>query len=289
MELLQLKYFCDAAKSENFSKTAKKYLVPTSNISQSVKRLESELGCTLFEHKANRVKLNSEGRELFLAASAALDLLEGVKGRLSDNENELRGEIRLVCLNNRRTVTGAIEKFVAKHPQVNFIIQHGIRDADPDFDICVSDSCPYNYGKKIPLLNEEIHIAMSKSHPLAFKNGITLSDMKNERFITMTKDSSLYKITVKACTDAGFTPNISIQTDDPLYLRKYIEMGLGIAFVPSKSWMGMFDENVVIVPIEGVSRKTYVYLPKAGYVKRSIEEFIEVLNEEVQVSIGFNK
>lgn len=49
MELLQLKYFCDAAETENFSKTAKKYLVPTSNISQSIKRLERELGVELFD------------------------------------------------------------------------------------------------------------------------------------------------------------------------------------------------------------------------------------------------
>ena len=40
MELLQLKYFCDAAECENFSRTAEKYRVPTSNISQTVKRLD---------------------------------------------------------------------------------------------------------------------------------------------------------------------------------------------------------------------------------------------------------
>ena len=54
MELLQLRYFCDAAQTQNFSKTAKKYLVPTSNISQSIKRLEKELGCELFEHRGNK-------------------------------------------------------------------------------------------------------------------------------------------------------------------------------------------------------------------------------------------
>jgi hypothetical protein len=44
----------------------------------------------------------------------------------------------------------------------------------------------------------------------------------------MTPLSSLYKNTVTICADAGFTPNIAIQTDDPFYVRKYIEMGLGI-------------------------------------------------------------
>ena len=43
MELLQLMYFCDAAETENFSRTAKKYHVPPSDISQSIKRLELEL------------------------------------------------------------------------------------------------------------------------------------------------------------------------------------------------------------------------------------------------------
>ena len=43
MELLQLTYFCDAAETENFSRTAQRFTVPPSNISQSIKRLETEL------------------------------------------------------------------------------------------------------------------------------------------------------------------------------------------------------------------------------------------------------
>ena len=47
MELLQLRYFYESAKHENFAKTAEKYMVPASSISASVKRLEDELGCKL--------------------------------------------------------------------------------------------------------------------------------------------------------------------------------------------------------------------------------------------------
>jgi len=52
MELLQLTYFCDAAVTQNFSKTAQKYNVPPSNISQSIKRLERELSAPLFDRRA---------------------------------------------------------------------------------------------------------------------------------------------------------------------------------------------------------------------------------------------
>ena len=65
MELLQLTYFCDAAITQNFSKTAEKYNVPPSNISQSIKRLEKELSVSLFDRCANRVALNAQGQAFF--------------------------------------------------------------------------------------------------------------------------------------------------------------------------------------------------------------------------------
>jgi DNA-binding transcriptional LysR family regulator len=40
MELLQLKYFCDAAQTENFSRTAEKFSVPVPGVTQSIKRLK---------------------------------------------------------------------------------------------------------------------------------------------------------------------------------------------------------------------------------------------------------
>ena len=67
MELLQLKYFCHAAESENFSVTAKAFSIPASNISQTVKRLENELGTTLFTRNANRISLNAQGKEFYEA------------------------------------------------------------------------------------------------------------------------------------------------------------------------------------------------------------------------------
>lgn len=276
MEFLQLKYFCDAAETQNFSKTAKKYLVPTSNISQSVKRLERELGCDLFEHRANRIALNEDGKRFYASVSQALAILEGAKAQLSDRGGELCGDIRLVCLNNRRTVTAAIEAFLQKHPNVNFIIHH-TADAEREFDLFISDVCPYEYSQKRLLVDDEICVALRRDHRLAGKERVTVADLERERFITMTSGNSLQKITVNACADAGFAPNIAIQTDDPFYLRKYIQMGLGIALVPANSWSGLFPEEVVLKPLNGIRRKTYAYIPKGRYVKQPVSAFLHVL------------
>ena len=74
MELLQLKYFCDAAETENFSLTAKKFSIPPSGVSQAIKRLEDELGTELFARGANRITLNEQGRIFYDGVKKALEL-----------------------------------------------------------------------------------------------------------------------------------------------------------------------------------------------------------------------
>ena len=255
-------------------------MVPTSSVSQSIKRLESELGCELFEHHTNKISLNSVGKQFYDSVSQALVLLESAK-ECTCEAGEIKGDIHMICMSNRRLVTSAIEAMIQKYPQVNFIIHHSA-DADQEYDIFISDICPYEYREKILIVDEDICIAMNKKHPLAYKSDLSISALENERFITMTPNSSLYKITVDACSDAGFSPNIAIQTDDPFYLRKYIEMGLGIAFVPENSWKGLFDDKILLKKVGNVQRKTYAFLPKRKHTKRSVEMFLHILNSNTQ-------
>ncbi len=276
MELLQLKYFCDAAKTQNFSKTAKKYLVPTSNISQSIKRLEREVGCELFEHRSNKIILADKGKLFFDKVSVALSLLEEAKSEMSSNFDEIKGEIKLLIFCNRRLVTRAIENFKKDYPNVNFILRHE-KEAELDGDIIISDSCPGGYYKAATLVNEKILLAMSNNHPLSKKDDLTVKDLINERFICMPKGQSLYTTTAMICNDAGFSPNITIQTDDPYYVRKYVSLGLGIAFVPSCSWEGLFSDNVLLKDIGKYERNTYICLPNKTKTKSTVSVFLEYL------------
>ncbi|MBP3376152.1 MAG: LysR family transcriptional regulator [Clostridia bacterium] len=276
MELLQLKYFCDAAQSENFSKTAKKFLVPTSNISQSVKRLERELGVELFEHRANKIALADAGKRFYEKTKLALEMLEDAKNEVMGEGDDSDGEIKLLVFCNRRLVTEAIEKFKRDNPRVSFVLRHEL-EADIDYDILISDSCPHAYSERFLLAEDEILLAIKSSDPLCEKEGLTLSDLKDGRFISMPRGRSLFSLTNSICQSAGFTPNVSIQTDDPFYIRKYVEMGLGIAFIPSCSWEGLFSDNVVLRDIGGFKRKTYVFLPPSRKPRGEVTRFLRAL------------
>ncbi len=282
MELLQLKYFCDAAETQNFSKTAQKYTVPPSNISQTIHRLEKELGTELFEHKSNRVILNEYGKIFYKGAKSALDALDNTMLSVHDLKGAVSGEIRIIAATNRRLVTEAIEKFKKTYPAVSFWIGHDNSKCD-EVDFIISDKEPpgINYEKTL-LLREDIVLAVDKSSTLADKQIIDIKSLKNCRFITMHNGSSLYEITNKLCIDAGFAANIAIQSNDPYYIRKYIELGLGIAFIPSLSWKGQLSDNVICKSIGNIKRNTYIFRNETKYMTKASKSFAELIIETAE-------
>ena len=279
MELLQLRYFCDAAELENFSRTAEKHGVPVSNISQTIKRLERELECELFIHAANRVMLNEQGRLFYESAKKALDALGEGKLVLADSKVSIAGEIKILVLTNRRVVTRAIEAFKQRYPEVTFVIKHNTGTSG-EFDLIICDEYfPDEDFDTTVLLTEDILLALHKDNPLAGRERISVSDLKNERFITMPDGSSMYTITNRLCE--GFVPNIAIQSDDPYYIRKYVALGLGVAFFPAMSWHGQFSDDVVFKSIGTVRRSTVIARKKGKYLTRRAKLFIEMLRHAV--------
>ncbi len=284
MELLQLKYFCDAAQTENFSRTAARFLVPPSNISQMMRRLEEELGVELFEHQGNKIRLAEAGRRFYAHVSVAMAMLEDARSEAISTK-EICGDIKMKVLLNRWWVTEAIEKFKAEHPSVNFVIRH--EDDDNSYDIIITDKCPDGFFLERVLLEDEIVLALNRSHPLADEAVLGADDLRRERFISMPRGRSLHSVTDDICERLGFIPDVSIQTDDPQYIRKYVEIGLGIAFVPRYSWGGLFSDNVVLKSVGGYMRSTCVFLPSRRRIKSSVAVFLDCLSETVRERMAF--
>ena len=275
MEILQLKYFCDAAQTQNFSKTAEKFMVPPSNISQTIKRLEKELGTPLFERCANKVKLNDSGMLFYRNAASALGLLEDAEKTLKNIENSKTIKINIHI--HRRIAMQIIESFRKLHPEVSFTTSHNIEDFSDSFDIIISDKeleLPY---LKTKVSEEKFLLAYNKSNA-EFVKSIDKNRLENLPFITMNAGSSVYQNTLLFCRHLGFSPNIVLQSEDPFYIRKCIELGIGIAVVPEFSWSGQLSDNVALKSIVDLKRKIYVY--KKHGMSRYINEFCDMLIQE---------
>ncbi len=280
MELLQLKYFCHSAKTENFSHTAEKFRVPTSSVSISIKKLEEEIGVKLFTRSVNKIRLNEYGRILLNALDKCEDILRKAKSDIFDMSQSPFGELRLLILTNRQNVTEAISLFKKKYPNVSFFIKHQ-NDFEQgtinDYDIVISDRDikSERFNKK-EWLNEDIYLAVHKDNPLSQKVSAATSDIECEKFICMPRSSCMREYMEDYFKQKNITPEIVIECDDPLYIQKYLKMGFGVTFFPSVSWKSHINEDIKLLRIEsGLKRTSCIYTNKAA--SNMAEVFTQIL------------
>lgn len=122
MELLQLKYFLELAKTEHLTKVAEMVYVSPPAVSNSISRLEEELEVQLFDRNGRRLKLNAYGNDFLQHARAALVVLEDGKRKLADKK--AAGNRRLkIAASNPEIWRNAIEDFQYKNPNVQIEIK----------------------------------------------------------------------------------------------------------------------------------------------------------------------
>lgn len=279
MELLQLKYFCDSAESENFSKTARKYGVPPSDISQSIKRLEAELGCSLFVRAANRIRLSDEGRAFFEKVRRGLALInEAAQDAL---DRKARPRLRILATINRRIIVETAEEYRRLYPAVDLSISYGKQENREYGDLIIADRDLKNEG--FPgerLFSENILLAVKKDSPLAQKEELSPEELSRQPFITMSRGESQQLLTESICTDMGFAPRIAIEGSDPFYIRRCVEMGLGVTFCPEFSWKGQFSDEVVLKRVGDYRRDTWLCRSPLCKTSSAAEDFKALLLEK---------
>lgn len=228
MELLQLRYFYESAKSENFSKTAKMFMVPTTSVSASIKRLETELGCTLFDRTANCIRLNANGRLLQQTLCSVFGELDRTIGELSSHPDECR-EIKILVRAMRRKITDLIVEYNTKHPHITFKTVFDYEDVRLDeYDIIIDDAKEqYADYESIELFDMRLQLIAAATHPLKGRK-LTLAELSDQSFISLGNRSNMHSLLTRACAHSGFTPKVSAVCNDMACYEKFIAAGMGI-------------------------------------------------------------
>ena len=228
MEILQLRYFFESAKTESFTETAKKYMVPTSSVSASVRLLEKELDCKLFDRAYNRIILNNNGKRLQQALLTVFSELEQAISDLSDKCIDNR-EIKILVRAMRNDITDYIIEYSKRHPNITFktIFDYENRSYE-NYDIIIDEKTDiYQEYESFELFNMRIRLKVAPNSSLVGRK-ITLKQLCNKSFVSLDEKSNMHKILIQACKKAGFTPKIVAQINDIQCYEKMIASGIGI-------------------------------------------------------------
>src|SRR4051812_37786565 len=95
MKMDQLSYFVEAARYEHIGKAARAVAISPSAISHSIRALEEELGCSLFEKVGRSIQLTEHGRRLLARAEKLLGEVQAIREDLRSDEAAWDGHYRM--------------------------------------------------------------------------------------------------------------------------------------------------------------------------------------------------
>ena len=278
MELLQLRYFYDSAKCGSFAKTAEKYMVPASSISATIKRLEEELGCKLFDRTSNRVSLNDKGKRLKSALDVVFEELEQAVDSICDTADDHR-EIKLLVKAIRSIVTEYMIEYREKHVNTRFHVIYDFEATNfEDYDIIIdADTNCHSGYESFVLHKQHLRIGASKDNPLCGRK-LTLNQLADEPFVTMSRQGNHHKLLLDACHNAGFKPNFVAQANDSTCFRKILESGIAIGVVSEYAGSGTYRANVTILNVTDFhAQQTCCVYYKQEAAYGNVKRFIEFL------------
>lgn len=276
MEILQLRYFYTSAKNENFSETAKLFGVPTTAVSSSVRRLEKELGCALFDRTHNRISLNAKGKRLQQALCVAFGEIDKAVDDITTEHKDKR-EIKVLVRGMRREITNLLSEFSASHADVMFRIAFSENGKD-EYDIIVDDDKDsYSDYKKHELYSMRLYLNCAAADPLTQKQ-VSMRDLSDRAFVSMGQESNMHRILTGACLRKGFHPKIAAFCNDIECYDKLVAMGMGIGIGRENrpSGGGKAAMEIVSLPVSDFNEHytVYIYYRDSAYfgnVKRLVD------------------
>ena len=251
MELLQLRYFLAVAESEHMTNTAKQLHIAQPALTQSIHRLEQELGVSLFERAGRGIRLSSAGAYVRDRVKPAMETLENVARDVQLFQQGEQGVVRVGVHAASGVAIDGIAAYSELNPHVSFEITQDERERHRDVIVTTitprGSSTVENAVEKTPF-SERIGIAVPASSALG--DTASLADFANERFIALAGSRRFREVCDTFCAHRAFTPHIAFESDNPLVVKKMIGLGLGVGFWPDHSWGDLDPKSCRLVHLQ---------------------------------------
>lgn len=238
MELQQLRYFVQVAKVESVSKAASLLHVSQPALSKSIIKLEQELGCNLFDRTGKRLFLNEKGRRFLSGVEQCLRELGEAVSVVATDDDDAERTLALGVFGTQGPAIECVQRFMELNPNVNVVFdtrQRTVSDrASREFDaLFYPDTDAFSHISGVAYAYEQLMLMVPANHRLASRESVDLAECKREPFIFSNTTAGSYEAGYQKCLESGFVPNVHIVAASGAARIRFVEAGLGIAFVAS--------------------------------------------------------
>ena len=287
MDISQLEVFLAVAREGGFSRAAQKMFRTQSAVSQSIRKLEAEIGESLFDRSSRDGLLTDAGRVLQEHAARLLALRDHAREALVELRELQQG--KLVIGANEFTalyLLRVLAEFGRLHPAIRIMVQRSLGSRIPD-DV-VRHNCEFGvltYDPQDPELesvvvySDELILVVPPEHPLAREKRVSIRQLGAESFVAHIVSSPYREKVIQAFKKYATPLHMGVELPTLQAIKRYVAMGSGVAFLPEIS---VEDEiargELVRIPVEelNVHRKLRLVYRKGASLSHAGQAFLKV-------------
>lgn len=257
-ELLYIKTIAD---TKSISKAAEELFIAQPSLSQSLQRIERELGTHLFIREPRGMKLTYAGEKYYLMAKEILDIYSDFKSEIT-HINELKagrlviGIARYMGMN---ILPNVLPDFNKNYPNIEIIIREEntralenlVLGGNVDFALTHVHKKEMNEKINYEILKEDEFLLVTpkgyliNSDKIKIKNGksyVDLRDLEGEKFILLDINKGIRKVQDRTIKSYGISPDVVFTTKNFETAKRLAANGMGITIIP-KDYLNIFSQD----------------------------------------------
>jgi LysR family transcriptional regulator, cyn operon transcriptional activator len=241
MDLHQLRVFQAAIENGGFTRAGEQLHLSQSTVSQHIKLLEADLGCSLFLRVGKRVLVTEAGKVLMQYAERIFRDMRNAEMAVREINALKRGTVRLGV--GPTTLTYRLPRiladYVGRFPQIELIVLAGTTEfllqaiRAQRLDLAIVMSTAQQPGLTVtPLDREELVIVLNGKHPLARRRALEPGDLAGLRFILYEKNTAMQNLIDHYFESLGVAPQITMEVENNEAIKSLVRAGLGASILP---------------------------------------------------------
>lgn len=238
----QLRYFVAVADEQQFTRAAEQLNVAQPSLSGQINRLEQALGVSLFHRTVRPISLTDAGHELLPLARRVLASVNDVMRGVAEVEALRRGQVTVGATPSLGTnlLPRVLAHFHQHYPEITLtVVERHSDDLAAQLEAGALDVAlailPLTRAtlEVTVLATEELVVMVADDHPLAQRDEVGVSDLRDVAMIMFREGYDLRTTTINAFARAGFEPTVGLEGAEVGSVSAYVSAGLGAAIVPS--------------------------------------------------------
>ena len=258
MTLTELKYIVAVARHKHFGHAAEACFVAQPTLSVAIKKLEDELGVTIFERGGTEVSTTPLGAQIVTQAERVLEQTAVIKEIAKQNKDPLSGPFRLgvIYTIGPYLLPTLIKNMIKQVPQMPLILQENftaklmelLRQGELDAAI-MALPLPDQGMMTQALYDEPFMVAVSKDHVWKNKPLVSAQELKSETMLLLGNGHCFRDQVLEVCPEmARFsTSNDGIartfEGSSLETIRHMVASGIGITVLPMASITNLNAED----------------------------------------------